>query len=132
MQFRVPQFIDIEDKILGPLTWKQAAYCLGGAGVTYLALRFTGSKILGLLIAAPFLSVFMSLAFVKINNQNFIEVMENAFNYFSKSNLYTWQKDKNPQVEEVSVSKSSDKEITEIYKKKTLSEIASGLDTKME
>jgi hypothetical protein len=58
--------------------------------------------------------------------------MENAFNYFSKSNLYTWQKDKNPQVEEVSVSKSSDKEITEIYKKKTLSEIASGLDTKME
>ena len=132
MQFRVPQFIDIEDKILGPLTWKQAAYCLGGIGVTYLALRFTDSKILGLLIAAPFLAVFMSLAFVKINNQNFIEVMENAFNYFSKGNLYTWQKDKNPQNEEASIERLNNKAVIDTPRKKTLSEIASGLDTKME
>ena len=131
MQFRVPQFIDIEDKILGPLTWKQAGYCLGGAGATYLALRFTDSKLVGLLFAAPFLTLFMSLAFVKINNQSFIQVMENAFNYFSKSNLYTWQKDKVVEEKEFVVEKLHSSDIIPISKKRSLADIASGLDTKM-
>jgi hypothetical protein len=29
MQFRVPQFIDIEDKLFGPLTFKQFIYLAG-------------------------------------------------------------------------------------------------------
>lgn len=92
MQFRVPQFIDIEDKIIGPLTWRQFAYCLGAAGIAYLAMRFIGNNILALIVAAPFSGLFLALAFVKINNQSFVEVMEHAINYFSKSNIYTWQK----------------------------------------
>lgn len=92
MQFRVPQFIDIEDKIIGPLTWKQFAYCLGAAGITYISLRLIGSKVLGLIVAAPFAGLFLALAFVKINNQSFVDVMEHAINYFSKNNVYTWQK----------------------------------------
>lgn len=92
MQFRVPQFIDIEDKILGPLTWRQFAYCLGAAGIAYLSMRFISNNILALIVAAPFSGLFLALAFVKINNQSFVEVMEHAINYFSKSNIYTWQK----------------------------------------
>jgi hypothetical protein len=92
MQFRVPQFIDIEDKIIGPLTWRQFAYCLGAVGVTYLAMRFVSNNILALIVAAPFAGLFLALAFVKINNQPFVEVLEHAVNYFTKSNIYTWQK----------------------------------------
>jgi hypothetical protein len=93
MQFRVPQFIDIEDKILGPLTWKQSAYCLGAIGVVYLAFRFTDSTIIALLFAIPFGAFFLCLAFFKMNNQNFVDILENAFKYYSKNNLYTWNKD---------------------------------------
>jgi hypothetical protein len=66
MQFRVPQFIDIEDKILGPLTWGQFAYCLGAGGVIYITFRFIDSRVVAFLVALPFATFFLSLAFVKM------------------------------------------------------------------
>ena len=36
MRFQVPQFIDIEDKIFGPLTFKQFVYLAGGGGLAFL------------------------------------------------------------------------------------------------
>jgi len=32
MRFEVPQFIEVEDKIFGPFTWKQFIYLMGGEG----------------------------------------------------------------------------------------------------
>ena len=43
MRFEVPQFIDIEDKIIGPLTWRQFIYLGGGVGgavVIFLTTNF--------------------------------------------------------------------------------------------
>jgi PrgI family protein len=95
MQFRVPQFIDIEDKILGPLTWKQSAYCLGALGSVYISFRLTDSKILGFLFAVVPAGLFLALAFIKINNRNFVDALENAFKFYTKGRLYTWQTKKN-------------------------------------
>ncbi len=95
MQFRVPQFIDIEDKILGPLGWKQLAYILAGLGLTYLIFRASSSKLIATILSIPAISLFGSLAFVKINNKDFLEVMEDASKYFFSSKIYTWQQDKN-------------------------------------
>ena len=36
MQFHIPQFIDIEDKIFGPFTFKHFVYVVGAAGATFL------------------------------------------------------------------------------------------------
>ena len=36
MQFQVPQFIEVEDRILGPLTFKQFIYLVGGAGISFV------------------------------------------------------------------------------------------------
>lgn len=133
MQFRVPQFIDIEDKILGPLTWKQASYCLGAGGVMYLSLRFIDSKLIALLVASPFLGLFLSMAFVKINNQSFVEVLEHAFNFYSKNNLYTWKNGQSYNIETTNIVKkvSSDSLIPK-QSKKSLKDIAIGLDTKVD
>ena len=132
MQFRVPQFIDIEDKILGPLTWKQFAYTLGAGGSAYMALRFTDSKFLGILIGIPFVSLFLSLAFVKINNQTFVEVLEHAFNYISRGNLYTWQKDDKRvnDAEQIVVEENKNKVQIINVNKQSLREIANDLDIK--
>ena len=71
MRFQVPQFIDIEDKIFGPLTFKQFVYLAGAGGLGFLIF-----KSLPLLIALPLilgvLGLGVSLAFVKINNKTFI------------------------------------------------------------
>ena len=94
MQFRVPQFIDIEDKILGPLGWKQLAYIVAGLGVTYLIFKASSSKLIATLFAIPAISLFGALAFVKINNKDFLGVMEDAMKFMFSSKIYTWQKDK--------------------------------------
>ena len=40
MRFSVPQFIDVEDKIFGPLTLKQGIYRVGAVGAAYLIYCF--------------------------------------------------------------------------------------------
>ena len=39
MQFKVPQFLDIEDKIFGPFTFKEFVYLAGGAGLCFILYR---------------------------------------------------------------------------------------------
>lgn len=91
MQFRVPQFIDMEDKIVGPLTLKQFAYILGAGGFSFLLWTFIPIKILAIALILPVGGLFLALAFVKVNNRPFIEVLESAFNYYSGSKIYTWR-----------------------------------------
>ena len=40
MRFQVPQFIEVEDKIFGPLTLKQFIYVFGGGGLCFVFYTF--------------------------------------------------------------------------------------------
>ncbi len=91
MQFRVPQFIDMEDKIVGPLTLKQFAYILGAGGFSFLIWTFIPSHTLAVILIIPIGGLFLALAFVKINERPFVEILESAFNYYSGSKIYTWR-----------------------------------------
>ena len=95
MQFRVPQFIDIEDKILGPLGWKQLAYIVAGLGLVYIIFRVSSSKLIATILSIPALCIFGALAFIRINNRDFLSISEDAVKYFFSDKIYTWQKDKN-------------------------------------
>jgi hypothetical protein len=97
MQYQVPQFIEIEDKIFGPLTLKQFLYLAGGGGLCLLF--FT---LLPLFIAiscmVPVVAFSLALAFYKVNDSPFIVVIEHAFGYFFGHKLYLWkQRDAKPQ-----------------------------------
>lgn len=94
MQFRVPQFIDLEDKIVGPLTLKQFAYILGAGGFGFLLWTFIPIKFVAVLLILPVSGLFIALAFVKINERPFIEVLESAVNFYSGSKIYTWRQPK--------------------------------------
>ena len=60
MRYQVPQFTDIEDKIIGPFTIKQFVYVVGGAGMSFIVYNYLTFYIAIILIAiiAP-----LSLAF---------------------------------------------------------------------
>jgi hypothetical protein len=92
MRFEVPQFIDIEDKVFGPLTFKQFIYLAGSAGLSAVLWIFAP-----LLIALPLIAVCVglgvALAFYKINNKPFISVIESAFRYSLAHKLYIWKKE---------------------------------------
>lgn len=89
MQFQVPQFIEVEDKIFGPLTFKQFIYVLGGLGCAYLAYRA-----LPIYIAAPLMiggaAGGAALAFVQYNGRPLILAVEHGFYFLIRSKLYLW------------------------------------------
>ncbi len=91
MRFQVPQFIDIEDKIFGPLTFKQFIYLLGGAGGIFV-LYSTLPLFLAIILGLPIGIFSLALAFYTVNNQPFVKILENAFYYISSSRLYLWKK----------------------------------------
>lgn len=90
MQFKVPQFIDIEDKIFGPFTFKEFAYMAGGAGMIFIVYKLLPLWI-GIFLILPIAALTIMLVFVKINTKPFIYYLEAAFNYFISGKLYLWK-----------------------------------------
>ena len=101
MQFRVPQFIDMEDKVFGPFTLKQFGYVVGAGGVSFLIWTFIPIRFIAILIIIPVASLFLALAFVKFNNRSFGEILESAFTYYTGAKIYTW---KQPEAEKMESS----------------------------
>lgn len=97
MQFQVPQFIEVEDKIFGPLTLKQFLYLAGGAGAIIALYIYIPYKIIAILLIIPIAAFSLALAFYKINNRPFIDAVQSFFYYSIGDKLYLWKKaDKKP------------------------------------
>ena len=92
MRFQVPQFIDVEDKIFGPLTFKQFIYVAGGVGLCVVLFTFL-PKFLAILISIPVIVLAAVLAFYKVNDKPFIRVLEAFLNYTLTNKLYVWKKE---------------------------------------
>lgn len=91
MQFRVPQFIDIEDKLFGPLTFKQFVYLAGGAGLVFVLYK-TLPFFFAFLLIIPVAGLAVALAFYKPNGKPFIFLFQSAVKYFTSNKLYLWKK----------------------------------------
>ena len=94
MKFQVPQFIEVEDKIFGPLTIKQFIYIAGGAGLSFVIYTYVSpiSFILAVILIIPVVALAAALALYKVNNQPFIYVIEAAFKFMLANKLYIWKK----------------------------------------
>jgi hypothetical protein len=91
MRFEVPQFIEVEDKIVGPFTWKQFVYLAGAAGAL-LVLFFVLPLVLFAFIGIPIAALGGFLAFHKINNRPFSIFLESFVQYFAGQKLYLWKR----------------------------------------
>lgn len=98
MRFQVPQFIEVEDKIFGPLTLKQFIYLLGGGGLSFIVYTLIGNVFISVIAALPIIGLSLALAFYKVNNKPFINVVEAAFHYYFGDKLYIWKKVNKPVV----------------------------------
>ncbi|MEA2112709.1 MAG: PrgI family protein [Patescibacteria group bacterium] len=92
MQFEVPQFIEVEDKIFGPLTLKQFIYLAGGAGISF-TIYSLAPLFLAILIIIPLMGLSGALAFYKKDGRPFILTTESAFKYALGNKLYIWKKE---------------------------------------
>lgn len=98
MQFKVPQFLDIEDKIFGPFTFSQFVYLTGGAGLCYVVYKLFG-LLLGFIPILIILVFSLALTFYRPNNKPFVNMLESGLKYFAQNKLYIWRRRKKKIIE---------------------------------
>lgn len=92
MQYKVPQKIDLEDKIIGPLTLKQFIYLLSGVMLDYLIFSSIASSFLAWLLIFIVSLLALAFAFVQVEEQPFSYLMANFFSYLLRPKIRLWDK----------------------------------------
>lgn len=95
MNFQVPQFIEIEDKVVGPFTFKQFIYLAGSIGLAFIVYVYV-PRIIAIVPITMIVGLGAALAFFKINNRPFIIILQSAIRYYLSRKLYLWEKRDKP------------------------------------
>ncbi|MFA7314976.1 MAG: PrgI family protein [Candidatus Magasanikbacteria bacterium] len=90
-QFVVPQFIDVEDKIIGPITTRQFLIMLVAGVLIFLFYRF-GDFTLFIFSVIFFGGLALIFSFVKMNGQPFHYFVLNIIQSVKKPSLRVWHK----------------------------------------
>lgn len=91
-QITVPQFIEAEDRILGPITARQFVILLVGAGLIYVAYK-TSDLTLFIIMAILIGGSAATLAFYRVNGQPFHFFLLNIVRTVSRPSLRVWKKE---------------------------------------
>ncbi len=92
MQFQTPQFIEVENKIVGPLTLQQFLYLAGAGGISFM-LFFILSTWLWLLITIILGVAAAAFAFIKYNSQPLPRIAWLAISFLWRPRLFIWQRE---------------------------------------
>lgn len=92
MQFVVPQFIEVESKVIGPISIRQFIILLSGAAVLYIEFELFSFWVFGIigLFTTAIVGVF---AFAKVNSQPFHIFALSAIQTFRRPKLSIWNRD---------------------------------------
>ncbi len=95
MRYIVPQFIDSEDKIFGPVTVRQFIICTVGGLLIFLSFKLSDFS---LFVVETFIfgSLTIVIAFVKVNGKKFHNFFLDVLYFLFKTpKLAVWQKTDN-------------------------------------
>ena len=98
MQYRVPQFIEHEAKILGPLNMKQSLMVGGVIAACFFMYFSIGQTnfFLFLLIAATLIGLALGISFTKIEGQGLPTVAKNWINFNMNPKIFLWRRKQSP------------------------------------
>ena len=138
MQFQVPQFIEKEAKIVGPLTFKQFLY-LGAAGVVVFFLYFylAAKNLLAFSLITIFLVIgALAFAFLKVGGQPLLSIFLKFFNFSFSSKIYLWKKKAiSPKIikkeEKLKKEEVSEEPTLKLAEKSQLKKLSTQIETKM-
>lgn len=135
MEVKIPQEIETEDKIIGPLTLKQFLKLALGSGIIYLG--FVYSRALGLpfiaflIFALPVAIFFALLTFYKINEQPFEKYLLSVLAYYTKPQKRIWKRAPKKETPLVIEKKEESQKISpKKVTRSRIEELAYVLDTK--
>ncbi|MBI2050635.1 MAG: PrgI family protein [Parcubacteria group bacterium] len=90
-QFVVPQFIDVEDKIIGPITTRQFIIGIVAILLVFAAYKLADTALFAL-EAVLILGAYALIAFIKINGQPFYRFALSIVRSAVRSQLRVWSK----------------------------------------
>ncbi|MEK7583116.1 MAG: PrgI family protein [Patescibacteria group bacterium] len=97
MRFHVPQFIEKENKIIGPLTLRQFLWLLIGGGLFLIVKIFlSGMPLIIALVVIAALS--LAMAYARINDVSLPRYTLMAFNFLIMGKRYTYTKEENENI----------------------------------
>lgn len=91
-QFVVPQFLDIEPKIFGPITLRQFIIIMGIVLVEFILYRIFLNLIVLLALGVPVLAIGITFAFAKVNGQPFHYVVLSIIQTIRRPGVRVWDK----------------------------------------
>ena len=91
LRFQVPQFIEREARIVGPLTFKQFVY-LGVPAAAAFFLYFMAPLFIFLFATVVFLSIGFLFAFVNVGGRSFPIILINFLHFSIRPKIYIWKK----------------------------------------
>ncbi len=89
-KFQVPQFIETETKLIGPLTLRQFLFVAGGVALTAMAYIVFNGIIFGI-AAVLILGFFGALAFAKVDGQPMLNYLAYLVAYLLGSKQYIYK-----------------------------------------
>jgi len=93
-QYKIPQNIDVEDKILGPFTLKQFLYIMTGGVLIYIFFNIFATTNIFLFIglSIPVAAATLALVFIKVNERPFVDFFFYFMAYLQDSKEKRWIK----------------------------------------
>lgn len=91
-QFVVPQFLDVEAKIIGPITARQFIIMLATLLLEFLVYRIFLNILFVVVIGVPILCIGMAFAFAKVNGQPFHYIAINILQTLRRPARRVWDK----------------------------------------
>lgn len=93
MKFVVPQFIDIEPKIIGPITPRQFIILVVTGGLIFVAYKIFDFALF-VLVAVLLFGIGGTLAFLKVNGAPVYYFLLNLIQVKKRANIRIWKKEK--------------------------------------
>ena len=94
LQFNVPQFIDVEDKIIGPMTLKQFGFIGGGGLLDVMLFKIFYPNMIFWLGIVPVTGAAAFMAFYKFNGRPIYNSMSTIAGYFTSQKIYIFKQEK--------------------------------------
>lgn len=91
MRYQVPQFIETETKLIGPLTLKQFLFIAGGVSVFAMEWIFISNRIILFALAIPTLAFFGALAFAKVDGQPLLNYLAYMLSFALNPKRYEYR-----------------------------------------
>lgn len=91
-QFVVPQFLDVESKIIGPITGRQFVILLATILVEFIIYSIFLNVVFMIILGVPVLAVGVIFAFARVNGQPFHYIALNMLQTLRRPGLRVWDK----------------------------------------